>query len=178
MFVIIDLMFICRILVTSLKDLPGLLSHIRLGTQLQQPPSKTSSSFVILQLEEEVEGSSEGENLVNWLEVAVGEIGGHFTNTNLFLDVRLGQFLPLGLHGQPDKIVGANLEKLSGLGLLCFGLDHQERDGEEDGSEAVDGLRELAPRGQLVGGLESGHEVRQLEANSWEASLGSSLLPV
>ena len=90
MFIIIYLMFIRGILVASLQDLPGLLSHIWLGTELQQPPSKTSSSFLIFQLKEEVEGSSEGENLMDWLEVAVGEIGGHFTNTNLFLDIGLG----------------------------------------------------------------------------------------
>ena len=53
-------------------------SDPRLILHLQNIGVRPSCSFVILHLEE-FEGSSEGESLVDWLQVAEGEIGGHFT---------------------------------------------------------------------------------------------------
>ena len=178
MLVVVELVLVRGVLVAGLQDLPGLLGHVRLGSELQQSPGETAGGLVVLQPEEEVEGGPEGEDLVNGLEVAVGEIGRHLADSHLLLYRALGQLLPFGLHTQTDQVVGADVEQLLGLLLLTLGLHHQEGNGEQDGAEAGDGLRELAGGCQLVGGLQSGHEVGQLQSHRGETLLRPGLLVV
>ena len=176
--VVLELVLVRRVFVAGLQDLPGLLGHVRLRSELQQSPSETAGGFVVLQPEEEVEGGPEGEHLVDGLEIAVGEVGRHLTDPHLLLYRPFGQLLPLGLHAEADQVVGADVEQLLGLLLLALGLHHQEGDGEEDGAEAGDGLRELAGGCELVGGLQSGDQVGQLQTHRGQALLGPGLLVV
>ena len=49
--------------------------HLWLGAQFQYPFGKWGSSLVVAQLEEEVQGCPKSQDQVDWLQVAVGEIG-------------------------------------------------------------------------------------------------------
>ena len=75
--------YFVKILLSNLKDLPRLLSHVGLGSELQQSPGEAAGGFIILQLEEEVERGPEGEHLVHRLQVAVGEVGRHLAHADL-----------------------------------------------------------------------------------------------
>lgn len=46
-----------------------LLSHLRLGPEFQQAPSKGGSSPEVLELEEEVDGCTQHQDHVHWLQV-------------------------------------------------------------------------------------------------------------
>lgn len=46
-----------------------LLSHLRLGPKFQQAPGKGGSSLKVLELEEEVEGCTQHQDHVHWLQV-------------------------------------------------------------------------------------------------------------
>ena len=66
-----------------LQDLPGLLGHLRLGAELEQPAREGARRLEVLELEEEIASGSEGEDLVDGLQVAVGEVRGHLANAFL-----------------------------------------------------------------------------------------------
>ena len=117
-------------------------------------------------------------HLMDRLKVAMGEISGHLADSLLISYCRLWSLLPCTLHHQPNQVVTADFLQLGGLLLLRLGLDGQEGDGEQDGPEPVSSLPKLATGGELVGGLQPGHQVGQFQANSWEGGFGGGIPPV
>ena len=101
--VVVELVLVHWVLVTGLQNLSRLLSHFGFGAQLKQPSGERSRRFEVFQLEEQIASCSKGQNLkranelrnnlqniisfylMHWLEIAMGEIGGHFTNSFLVL---------------------------------------------------------------------------------------------
>jgi hypothetical protein len=75
--IVLQVVFVNWILFTCSKDLTSLLSYLWFRPQLKKPPSKGCGCFVVLQLEEEVQGCPQSEDQVDRLQVAVGEVGRH-----------------------------------------------------------------------------------------------------
>ena len=117
-------------------------------------------------------------NLVDRLEITVGEIGCHLADSLLISYCGLWSFLSCTLHHQPDQVVAADLLQLRGLLLLRLGLNGQEGDGEQDGPEPVSSLPKLATGGKLVGGLQPGHKVGKFQTNCWERGFGGGIPPI
>ena len=103
--------------------------------------------------------------LMNWLKVAVSEIGGHLAQPLLLLDGVLGQLLSGRFHREANEVVHADVAELRGLGFVLLGVDDEERDAEDDAAELVGGLDELSGGRQLVTGLKPLHEVVKLQAD-------------
>lgn len=67
----------------------------------------------------------------------------------------LWQVFPSRLHQQTDEIFSADVEKLLRLGYLLLRVDNQERNGQQQLSESLDGLAEFARRRRLVANLKN-----------------------
>ena len=105
-------------LLSYLQNLPNLLRHLRLWPQLEQPPREAPARLEVLQLEEEVAGRPEREHLMDWLEVAVGEVCGHLTDPLLVGDRGLRLLLSRRLHGQAGEVMHGDVAELDGFSLV------------------------------------------------------------
>lgn len=61
---------------------------------------------------------------------------------------------------------------------LLFVVDHKQRYGEENGSEALHGILESARGGQLIALLQARDEVSKTQTHRWQTSFRPAVLPV
>ena len=103
-----------------------LLSNVLTGSEFEQPLSKYGRGFEIFQLVEQIQCSAQSQNLVDWLKVAVGEVGSKLTHTLLLIETLFRQVLAVELHLQTNNVLAAYFDKLLSFCYFLLGLYDQQ----------------------------------------------------
>jgi len=178
MFVVFQLMRVGHIFFARGQYFADLLGDVRLRAQLQQAAAKRRTGAEIFQLEHQIDGVSQRQNLMHRLQLAVREIRGHFADPLLLVDGIFRQILPLQLQLDADDVFAADFDQLLGLGDLLFVIDDRQRNAQKELPEFVRRFGELALRHQLIANLQPVDQIAQLQSDRRNSLLGTRFFPI